>query len=609
LTTYCTVFACAMFRSASKARDEGRRGRSGAPSTIAFSVSCALLLLAGRWASAQTVAESFPLEPRTRAELAGIQDSWIDLLTAMQQGELEDADLEIESLLDATRALGMTGLPELANAAAVQAVEFARANDFEKAEAALRAAELLQPGEPEVAFAAMSVAWRDGRIFAAFGWWGKSIIRMIRSPVAARVVLANLLHWILVVLSLAALSFVGLLMAVRGSLLVQDLTVFMGHSLPPLAACILTAILMMWPILLPAGLLWLAIYWSVLLWGYGTRAERVVMVILWLFLGGLPIGVSEHVQRLDLGLSRPVRVVENVVAGRLTGSLFSDLGVIVDLLPESDAVKHLQADLHLRLRQWEMARTLYREVLARDGSNQASLADLGAVYFYEGDLANATLYLQQASAAPEVPAEVYFNLSRALSEQYRFAESEAMLQRASSLDSRRVGEWLSSVEASRVVTVSGGVAREDEILKEIGGAWRQGDVDPSLASLWRRTLSVPLALVLVGPAIGVYFLARKTRRRVSRHSEPWFDGMLERLRRTLLPGLPEAEEGSLLKTWVALVTVLGLCCLPFVGRYGFSVPLGYSPGLGSAWLLSAVVLAAYLLTRFLRADLRTAGRG
>jgi tetratricopeptide (TPR) repeat protein len=555
------------------------------------------LLAVGAGGLEAQFAEGFPLEEGTRQELVELQEMWIDWLAQIHQDDLNGATATVDNILAATRELGMRGLPDLATGASVQAVAFSGEGEFEKARAALLAAERFQPGEPETALAEMTVARTQGRWIAAGGWLVKAGVRLLAAQSARRVILANLYHWILVVFTLGAFSFVGLEMVARGDLLVRDISDFIGRSLPSPAALALTALLLVWPLVLPSGLLWLALYWSVLLWGYGSIGVRVVMVALWLFLGSMPLLVTEQVRRLDLDMSAPVQAMESIATGRLEGSVFSDLGVLVELLPDSTAVKHFQADLHLQLRQWEAARNLYREVLEAEGERSDLLADLGAVYLYERDLDNAIQRLQQAAAAPDAPPEVYFNLSRALSEQYRFSESEAMLRRASTLDRRAVGEWIVSMESNRVVRTAGGFARRAEIRNEIEEVWTHDDSNASLAGVWRRTLSLPLALVLAGPAVGVFFLARKTRRRNRRESEPWFKGWPETIRRAILPGLPEAEGGRIGGTWLALVVALGLFSLPFSAGFSFSLLLGYAPGLPSFWILSAVGLVAFFLLR------------
>jgi tetratricopeptide (TPR) repeat protein len=354
---------------------------------------------------------------------------------------------------------------------------------------------------------------------------------------------------------------------------------------------------MLWPVLLPSGLLWLALYWSVLLWGYGSRGERVVMILLWVFVGMLPFLVSEHVRRLDFGISAPIQALENAADGRLTGSLFADLGILFELLPDSLTVRHLQADLHMQLRQWEQARGAYQEVLAMESGNAAALADLGTVYFHEGDLDNAVRYLQQAASVPDAPVQIYFNLSRALSEQYRFGESESMLRRASTLDSEAVGEWITAVAANQLVTVSAGLGQRKEIERELAGTWRS-DEDASLTAMWRRMLSVPLALVLVGPAIGVFLLARRSRHRPTRDSAPWFENAVERVRVAVLPGLPEIERRRPGRAWLALAIALAFFTLPFSAGFGFPLPLGYSRAVPVLWAVAAGGIGLFVLIRF-----------
>jgi len=172
-----------------------------------------------------------------------------------------------------------------------------------------------------------------------------------------------------------------------------------------------------------------------------------------------------------------------------------------------------------------------------------------------------------------------------------------MLRRARALDSQAVGRWISSIEADRVVAVAGGSSRRKEILREVESVWRSDDTD--LAGVWRRTLSLPLALVLAGPAVAMFLLARRSRRRFVREADGWFVGPAERIRRAVLPGLPEAEKKMVGRTWLALCVALALFSLPFSAGFGFSLPLVYSPGLSPWWLVASVGLLSLALLRYL----------
>jgi tetratricopeptide (TPR) repeat protein len=550
---------------------------------------------------AEDAEEVFPLRPATRERLAQLQDLWIEWLTQIQEGNSAAAEVAVEELLKKSEGLGMQRLPELSVAAAVQGVGMAENSEFERAWLAIAAAEALDADRPESALAAGSVARLEGRYGTALKSYLVGVLRIVRVPVQRRILVADFVRWALVFLCLSALAFIVLEMSTRGSELYYDLAQFIGKSLPAVFAYLLVTILLLWPILLPSGLLWLTLYWSVLLWGYGSRLERLAMVVCWLFLGSLPVIVSEHGRRVELAVSPQIRAVENAAQGRLAGVLFSDLALLRSALPESVAVKHLEADLHLKLHQWELARARYREVLVAEPDNVAAMTDIGTSLFYEGDLESAERQFRKAAQTAETaPAEAYFNLSRALSEQYRFEESEAALRQASAIDSEAVSRWIADADTERVILVGDGLRRRHEIARDLGVSWRQGRAGHSFAALWRRTLSLPLALVLVVPAIAVYLLARRAGYRKGGSDRQWWSNRMETVRRIFLPGFPEMEEGDWWRGLRAIAIPMALLSIPLAETVVFGVPLGFYTRGPFLWPIAVVGLVLFFVLRAVR---------
>jgi tetratricopeptide (TPR) repeat protein len=549
---------------------------------------------------AEDAEEVFPLRPATRERLAQLQDLWIEWLTQIHEGNSAAAETAVEELLKRSEGLGMQRLPELSVAAAVQGVEMAENSEFERAWLAVAAAEALDSDRPESAFAAGSVARLERRYGIALKSYLAGVLRIARVPLQRRILVADLVRWALVFLCLSALAFVVLEMSTRGSELYHDLAQFIGKSLPAVFAFLLVTVLLLWPILLPSGLLWLTLYWSVLLWGYGSRLERLAMVVCWLFLGSLSVIVSEHGRRVEMAVSPQIRAVENAAQGRLAGVLFSDLALLRSALPESVAVKHLEADLHLKLHQWELARARYREVLVAEPDNAAAMTDIGTSLFYEGDLESAVRQFRKAAESAAAPAEAYFNLSRALSEQYRFEESEAALRQASAIDSGAVGSWIAAADSERVILVGGGLRRRHEIARDLGISWRKGRAGHSFAAMWRRTLSLPLALVLVVPAVAVYLLARRAGYRRGRSDKRWWSNRMETARRVFLPGFPEVEEGDWWRGLRAIAIPMALLSIPLARTVVFGVPLGYYTRGPFLWPIAVVGLVFFFVFRAVR---------
>lgn len=544
--------------------------------------------------------EGFPLRDDVRQRLNSIQESWIEWLTSVQEGDAARAKRQADKLVSIADGLGLPRLPELAVAAAARAERFARERDFEGAELSLAAAELLDPDRAETAFARATVQEQRGERFAAMRSTVRGYWRSLFDPLYRYVLIGDLLLWCLTIVTLLVAGLVSVQWATRGVLLFRDLVRFFERSGPSIVAYTLTLALLLWPVLLPAGLLWLALYWSALAWGYGSRWEKLAIITAWVILGLTPVLVSEQIRRMNLDTTARVRAMQSASQGRLVGSLFQDLEPLSEQLPESVALRHFLADLHLSIHQWELARNLYREVLVAEPDNAAAAGDLGTCYFYEGNLEQAILLLQQATSLDPKQAKAFFNLSRALSEEYRFDESGQALRRSSALDAGGVSAWIRTADRSEIVMVAGGFDRQGEIRDELARLWREQESNSDLFSLWRRTMSLPLALIFVFPAIFLYFISTKVGNRSRRIERAWFAEPFETIRRVLLPGFVEAEEDRWSSALGALLVPLVLLAIPFWSRVTYGVPWGLAPPRIGLGLFPLVGLVVFMLIRGLR---------
>lgn len=560
------------------------------------SLTLGVLLLAGPALAAAPVAPAEPatassqtglqLSPQVSQSLQRMQEEWLQWMSAYYQGNQERADAALNALLGAAQQVGMRSLPDLALAAAVRGVEMARKGNAARAQAALQAAERLDPGRPEIAFAAASVArlghaWIDAAKHSA-----RAYGRLARTPDLRFLWLAQLLLWACCVLLLTSGLFVALQMATKGSALVADLLRFLGRFLPRPAAYAIATVLLLWPLAVPGGVFWLAFFWSILLWGYGSTSERATLVSIWILAGVIPIVLAEQQRRVALELSPPARAISNVLDRRLAGSLFNEIGVLRSALPHSTAAQQFLGDLHRILGQWEFARGVYARLLEEDPKNVAALLDLGAYYFRKNEFAKAVEYYKRAADAAPQDATAFFNLSVAYSESYQFDESRRALSQAQALDERRVGGWIQSAPPERVVTVDGGLLRAPEIRAEFAAARREHLPEPS----WAKRLS-PLFLGL-GAAVAALLLHLYRRRAYTQHEFDLTlqDGFGARAVRALVPGLAASEDGAGGRAFGALLLPVALAVLPVAGTLGWRIPWGYGPSNAVAWLVALVGL-------------------
>ncbi|MCB1055314.1 MAG: tetratricopeptide repeat protein [Acidobacteria bacterium] len=534
----------------------------------------------------------------TQRTLKQLADGSIQWHKAFLQENREGAEAEVKGLLANGEKLGFERLPDLNLAALARAVEAAQANDFPRASWALDAAEQLDPGRPETSFARAAVHRLEGSYVKAFVASLRGYGRLFSLPVDRSLWFANGILWLFYALLAAGGFLVLLLIGVRGRDVALDLADSMPRVLPRWLGWVVVVALLAVPLLLPHGLIWFLLIWTVVLWAYCSLSERVVLALILLLAGTVPFVVSWQRERVTLALSPPVRAINALAEGRLYGRLFTDLGVLRSVLPSSPVVHQVIGDVHRTLGQWELARSTYLDLLEAEPDNAGVLIDLGVYFYRQDDFGRAASYFKKAAEADPNSALAFFNLSQAFSSAYLFDDSQDALRQAQQIQGEAVGRWIQEATTAEVRPVEGGVARLGEIEQELlklGG----GEVAEAGLPVLRRWLPLLVAFGVILMAVALH-LARRSGGLTSPDFGPSSGGAGDLLLRVLVPGLPSVREGAGVTAYLALVPPVALVLLPFANAWGFSIPWGFDPGGSLPRLLTTLGLVVYLLVRLMQ---------
>ena len=170
---------------------------------------------------------------------------------------------------------------------------------------------------------------------------------------------------------------------------------------------------------------------------------------------------------------------------------------------------------------------------------------------------------------------------------------------ARTLNSAAVGGWLSRAATEKMIVLSGGIGRSDEVRTELRSAWRSGEADSRWSALWPSTLPLPLALVFLAIAGGLYLIVRRGRK--NKPAMPPMDGDPGgRWLYRLLPGYAEAEARQPLRALLAVLLPIALMTLPLINKLGYRQPILFAPGGLVLLVVCVLLLAIYLGARFLR---------
>ncbi len=580
-----------MSRSAADSRRRPWR-RAGPVLGLLLALSGSLSPLPGQGTGGATA--SFELTGGTQHSLHRLQESWLQWVSSFYQDNPAKAEEALRALTGNARQIGLVRLIDYSLGAAALGLQSAREGKFERARWALAAAETLDPERPEIAFARAGLAQARGAYLEAISATGSGLVRLVKST-ERTVFLANLVFWMLAVLLLAAALFVLVEVATKGSAVISDLRQALERKMPPASATLCVALVLLWPLALPSGPVWILLYWSALLWGYESRSERVATVVVWLLAGLAPWIAAVAQQRVAIALSPPMRALANLSEGRLHGGLFADLQVLKAAIGGDSAVMELVADVHRTLGQWDEARTIYRTVLDAEPQNVSVLLNLGAYHFRKADFAVANEYFLRAARAVPPPAGAFYDLSLSYSETYQFEESRKALAQAKEIDAELVDQWVRTPNVDRVLTFNGGLGRRDEIRRSLLRAWAEspsaGLPTERAVSGWASLAGAGLAALL---AVALFLLRRKKGFGQPSVWLAWRSDPFSRWLRALFPALSQAELGEGAKVGLSVLAFALVAMLPLIFSVGVVLPL--SGGLPSAvpWFLFVLGLLVYV---------------
>lgn len=579
-----------------------RLGRAGLGSAWLFG-AVLLLLVSAHPASAQSELGGLELTAPVRHQLYKIQESWHEWTLAHKSGDVERAEAELEEIGLITAHLGMQRQPDLASAAAAHALRDADDGELARAAAALEAAERLDPGRPETLFAQSKVAWRGGDYPTAVTSLARGYGALVQSPRTRSLWLDNLSLWALLSLLVSGGFFVGLLMATKGGSLFYDLARLYSPPLGRAAADGATLLLLLWPLALPNGLIWLLLWWSVLLWGYGSNSERAVLIVGWLLIGAAPVLLAQQQRSVQLAQVPPARLIDHLAADRLYGAVFSDLEVLRSLLPESPIVTEITADLHRRLGQWEHARAIYLELTQqadRAGREVATAyTNLGVYHHRQGEYESALSYFLRAVDADNALPEAFYDLAQAYAQLYDFENSHRAMAQAKALASERVDEWnaAGATAEESAVPVDGGLRRVGELRESLAELWQPPEFQWSPSELWRRFRALSLSLALVLLAVAIHLVRRQVGYRTSYFEVSAAERVESRWVKALVPGLASAQREHGVLSFLGILLPTALLMLVALRAIGYRQPVAFDPGPVPALALVGIGLLATLVVR------------
>ena len=188
------------------------------------------------------------------------------------------------------------------------------------------------------------------------------------------------------------------------------------------------------PLILTAGVGWLAPYWLAVTFGYQTIKEKVATVLALLML----LATAPFID-LYATWSRTVsNPVYQAALSSTTGTFdVDDVFVLREAARKSPSDRDLQfllAAQYKNFGDYEMAANQYRRILENFPGDVEAQVNLGNIYFAQRDWDGALTQYNQVLSSSSQNAMAYYNKSLAHAENFEFAEREDARARAEGVD-------------------------------------------------------------------------------------------------------------------------------------------------------------------------------
>lgn len=329
----------------------------------------------------------------------------------------------------------------------------------------------------------------------------------------------NLLFLIFTTVLVVFTVFAAVIVYRYGMLLFHDLEEQFGDRIGSQGALAATLAVVFFPLILTAGIGWLAPYWLAVTFGYQSVKERAVSVLaLLVLLAAAPF--AELYATWSRTVSNPVY---QAALSSTTGTFdVDDVLVLRDAARQSPSDRDLQfllATQYKNLGDYELAANQYRLILDNFAGDVEAQVNLGNIYFAQRDWDGALAQYNDVLSSNSQHAMAYYNKSLAHAENFQFAEREDARARAEGIDSSAVRAHEQRTGSYRVVAD----ARLDEtaILGKFYGlseGMREQPVtaflDASLLGGWGvRFIAAPIVFVVLIFLLEMFFRDRKLTKR------------------------------------------------------------------------------------------------
>ncbi len=447
-----------------------------------------------------------------RADNPSPREMWPQAAAAASIGDINGATSKTNDLITTGRSYGINTFPVYA----VSAAALARQADHEKrkelADWAAKTADQLDPKSAPVAFSNADRARDQKNWPRALSWVASGFTRLLKNYRTVELSRLDLLLAVALALAFTAAIFAVTLFIRYGRSMSHDFREILGQRIHGGAVTILAFALLFLPIFLWLSPVWVILYWFVIFFGYASKVERLLILVLTLVGAALPIAVDAISTRMA-ALENPIMIAAlSTQRQSYQPEALRRLDELAVLVPDDPIIQLLLGNLQLQEGDEQQAQAHYMRAAQLNDSAGAHV-NLGNLHFIDNDFPAAITEYEKAQRKDPRLAIAFYNNSVASGETYKFDEQGKQLEQAKKIERAYIETLAANPPSQKIVIYNPPL---DEVWSDAYGIARRtrektlfgtyAYFQPAISALNPLTIAAVLAAIL---AVVVWGVRRK----------------------------------------------------------------------------------------------------
>ena len=382
-----------------------------------------------------------------------VRGQWFAWLAAQDEGDTALARRKIDEILRHAQRIEIRRMTDLALSATLIGRRQLVAGKPTLAREAFAAAIRLDPDLPEPRWARLGLAFRAREPRELVTGLAGALRASLADLETRRVNLARFVLLVLGTFAAAALAALVILVVRHGAQLVHDLRETAGGFARGRASAALVLGALVLPLLLGLDVVWLALFFFVLVFGYATINQKIATSAAVLVLVLLFPALDRIAYEFAISSSPILRGAEALRESRYDQRVLDNLEAAKAIVPDDVDIRFLLGRLYQALGQNDRAIFEYTSGAQLAPRDIRCLVNRGNIRFVDGDLGSAQEDYQQALKRDPRSIAARYNLALLYAETFRTVEAAQTLQEARALDAAAVQAFQDTPTLVKVVSI------------------------------------------------------------------------------------------------------------------------------------------------------------